>query len=111
MAEVAALRGEQFVPGPESDRVEAGPIRKTRQHTAMRVWVTGADGRLSAPAAAEPQLRIMNTEHDVTGCNSTDRLAAVDGRAAKTRQAVGLCARRAGCPPRHGHCKEGEQPR
>jgi hypothetical protein len=41
------------------------------------------------PAAVLHSL-IMNTEHDVRGRKPTDRLAAVDGRAASPRQAVGL---------------------
>ncbi|GAA2250234.1 hypothetical protein GCM10010415_06830 [Streptomyces atrovirens] len=75
------------------------------------MWVTGAEVPRIAPAADALQLRIMNTEHDVTGRNRTDRLAAVDGRAAGTRQAVGLRAIRTGDPVCHGHWKEGEQPR
>src|SRR5690606_3846517 len=69
---------------------EAGPNRKTRQHTATRVWVTGADGSRTARTSEGLQLRTMVTEHDATGRNHADRLAAVDGRAAGTRQAVGL---------------------
>src|SRR5690606_22584331 len=69
---------------------EAGPNRKTRQHTATRVWVTGADGSRTARTSEGLQLRTMVTEHDAMGRNHADRLAAVDGRAAGTRQAVGL---------------------
>ncbi|GAA3995691.1 hypothetical protein GCM10022232_35190 [Streptomyces plumbiresistens] len=55
-------------------------------------YVIGADGRRTAPTALPTvplQLPIMNTEHDARGPNGTDRLAAVDGGAASTRQAVG----------------------
>ncbi|GGV68144.1 hypothetical protein GCM10010340_70290 [Streptomyces griseoloalbus] len=58
--------------------------------------VTGAEAPRIAPAADAVHLRIMNTEHDVTGRNRTDRLAAVDGRATGSRQAVGLRATRTG---------------
>ncbi|GLX48300.1 hypothetical protein Shyhy01_12500 [Streptomyces hygroscopicus subsp. hygroscopicus] len=47
------------------------------------------------PAAVLHSL-IMNTEHDVTGRKLTDRLAAMDGRAASGPQAVGLRATRVG---------------
>ncbi|GGY84591.1 hypothetical protein GCM10010300_30810 [Streptomyces olivaceoviridis] len=59
----------------------------------MRPYVTGAEAprtALSVLPAAVLQVLIMTTEHDVTGRLLTDRLAAVDGRAAGTRQAVGL---------------------
>ncbi|GAA4550043.1 hypothetical protein GCM10010309_18370 [Streptomyces violaceochromogenes] len=80
-------------------RPEAGPARKARQHRAISEYVTGADDPLAAlPARTSDalHLRIMNTEHDVTGRNHPDRLAAVDARAAGTRQAVGLRATRTG---------------
>jgi hypothetical protein len=53
------------------------------------VYVTGAEGfRCVRPAVG--LWLIMDTEHDVIGRTRTERLAAVDGRAASCRQAVGL---------------------
>ncbi|GAA2283495.1 hypothetical protein GCM10010234_21940 [Streptomyces hawaiiensis] len=69
------------------------------QHRAISAYVTGAeDPPTDRPARMIDALHllIMNTEHDVTGRNRTDRLAAVDARAARTRQAVGLRAIRTG---------------
>ncbi|GAA2409893.1 hypothetical protein GCM10010255_52790 [Streptomyces coeruleofuscus] len=80
-------------------RPEPGPARKTAQHRAISEYVTGADDpRTDLPARTIDALHllIMNTEHDVTGRNGTDRLAAVDAWAARTRQAVGLRATRTG---------------
>ncbi|GAB2839889.1 hypothetical protein GCM10027074_02820 [Streptomyces deserti] len=84
----------------------AGESTKSRQHRAISPYVTGADGPLAGlPALPEASralentalhLLIMNTEHDVPGRKPTDRLAAVDGRATRTRQAVGLRAIRTG---------------
>ncbi|GAA3108634.1 hypothetical protein GCM10017687_21190 [Streptomyces echinatus] len=65
----------------------------------MRPYVTGAGVPrtvLSVLPAAVLQVLIMTTEHDVTGRKLTDRLAAVDGRAASPRQAVGLRPTRVG---------------
>ncbi|BCL19947.1 hypothetical protein GCM10017668_17900 [Streptomyces tuirus] len=63
------------------------------------MYVTGAEDPLTdLPARTIDALHlwIMNTEHDVTGRNRPDRLAAVDTRAAGTRQAVGLRTTRTG---------------
>jgi hypothetical protein len=80
-------------------RPEAGPARKDRQHRAISEYVTGADDPLTdlpARTIDALHLRIMSTKHDATGRNRPDRLAAVDGQAARTRQAVGLRAIRTG---------------
>ncbi|GGM87477.1 hypothetical protein GCM10011578_003130 [Streptomyces fuscichromogenes] len=84
---------------------EAGPSTKIRQHTAIRVYVMGADvpRRLRRVRTAVVfQLPIMDIEHGVTGRTGADRLAAVDRAASSTRQAVGLRATRVGTA-RHGH--------
>ncbi|GGY53039.1 hypothetical protein GCM10010384_68370 [Streptomyces djakartensis] len=80
-------------------RPEAGPARKTTQHRAISEYVTGADDLLADPPPRTIDalhFLITNTEHDVTGRNSADRLAAVDAWATRTRQAVGLRTTRTG---------------
>ncbi|GHA35962.1 hypothetical protein GCM10010391_19800 [Streptomyces anthocyanicus] len=60
-------------------RPAAGLIRNSRQHSVISVYVTGAVRRRDGRAGTSPptavtvlrtavlQLRIMDTEHDVTG--------------------------------------------
>ncbi len=65
-------------------RPEAGPMTKSRQQTAISPYVTGADWARTDLRTAVRHFSnspIMDTEHDVTGPNSADRLAAwTDGR-------------------------------
>ncbi|GAA2596702.1 hypothetical protein GCM10011428_38680 [Streptomyces violaceus] len=69
------------------------------QHRAISEYVTGADAPLIDPLTRPIDalhLLIMDTEHDVTGRNRPDRLAAMDTQATMTQQAVGLRATRTG---------------